>query len=70
MEAFDTLIQMWRDWKKQRAADRKQQELYRRLDLGKDARLSKREKIDNTKDLLKKAKLKNKNDADKKNVLK
>lgn len=66
MEFIDTLIQLFREWKKKRAEDRKIQEMYRRLDLNKDGRLSKREKIDSTKELVKKAKAKNKNDLDKK----
>mgnify|MGYP001133884744 CR=1 FL=1 len=46
MEIIDILIQKFYEWKKKRAEDRKIQEMYRRLDLNKDARLSKREKID------------------------
>lgn len=56
----------WQDYQKRKAEDAKLQEIYRRLDLGKDSKLSKREKLDNTKDLVKKAKQKNKNDLDKK----
>jgi hypothetical protein len=66
MEIVSTLIQWWRDYQKKKAEDRKLQEVYRRLDLGKDSKLSKREKLDSTKELVKKAKQKNKNDLDKK----
>ncbi|MCK9592883.1 MAG: hypothetical protein M0Q91_12840 [Methanoregula sp.] len=66
MEIIDTLTQWWQERQKRKAEDRKLQEIYRRIDLGKDSKLSKREKLDSTKELVKKAKQKNKNDLDKK----
>jgi hypothetical protein len=66
MGIIDTLSQWWRERQKRKAEDAKLQEIYRRIDLGKDSKLSKREKLDSTKELVKKAKQKNKNDLDKK----
>ncbi len=66
MEIIDTLLAWWQERQKRKAEDAKLQEIYRRIDLGKDSKLSKREKLDSTKELVKKAKQKNKNDLDKK----
>jgi hypothetical protein len=60
------ITQWWQERQKRKAEDAKLQEIYRRIDLGKDSKLSKREKLDSTKELVKKAKQKNKNDLDKK----